>query len=476
MLQAGAGLRQLGLGRSASTTAVADAPFITLYAESSVNWRLVSMGAASISSPFATAFSTLDADGLKHTINLPGSVAVFTQADLIPKLAIVLRDTPTVNSVIYDGQADNRALQAIRDLGIRPVTVDELLRLGRAYPAPPTPPTANDLYAVQFTSGTSGLPKGVEVTHRMMLSAVASIDRLLDDYYVDAYEQSHCAFLPLAHAIESCNSANLWFQGVRSGFGKARTLMATGVKNCEGDLAELKPTTIGAVPLVWETIRKAVELQLSQASPVTRGLFSLSYWAKENGIPLLAQAGDAVVLSKVRAFTGGQLNACLSGGAALSASTNAWFKSTGIADIMNGWGLTETIGMGALTHPSTWSAKGDGACLMACVEVKVSLRPSFLNTWPCADSSFPCCSSPIGQRAATAQPTPSPRVRSSSADRPSSSATTRIPRRRLRPWTRRAFSKLATLDALLRRALLRSLTGSRCDTSLRFLGSQLLTA
>jgi long-chain acyl-CoA synthetase len=391
MLQAGAGLRQLGLGKPAGAQAAADAPFITMYAETSASWRLVSMGAASISSPFSTAFSTLDPDGVKHTINLPGSIAVFTQADLLPKLVGILKDTPTVKSVIYDGQADGRALQAIRDIGLQPLSVDELLRLGRAYPAPPTPPTAEDLYAVQFTSGTSGLPKGVEVTHQMMVSGVAAIDRLLgDDHYVNAYEQSHCAFLPLAHVIEAMNAANLWYQGVRSGFGRARTLMATGVKNCEGDLAELKPTTIGAVPLVWETIRKAVELQLSSASPVTRGLFNLSYFAKEHNIPLLAQAGDAVVLSKVRAFTGGRLDACLSGGAALSASTNAWFKATGIASIMNGWGLTETTGMGAITHPSTWSAKGDGACLMACVEVKVRRAgetwfPAPLN----ADHSFP---------------------------------------------------------------------------------------
>lgn len=54
----------------------------------------------------------------------------------------------------------------------------------------------------------------------------------------------------------------------------------------------------------WETIRKGVELQLSQASPVTRALFNASYFAREHNIPLLAQAGDAVVLSKVRAFTG----------------------------------------------------------------------------------------------------------------------------------------------------------------------------
>lgn len=157
------------------------------------------------------------------------------------------------------------------------------------------------------------------------------------------------------------------------------------------------------VRLQWETIRKGVELQLSQASPVTRALFNASYWAKEHGVPGLAQAGDAVVLSKVRAFTGGRLDACLSGGAALSESTSAWFKHTGIASVMNGcvlalprlapgssaalvltcrsslalprsWGLTETLGMGFILHPSIWSPKGHG-CVMPCVEVKLVDRP-----------------------------------------------------------------------------------------------------
>lgn len=110
------------------------------------------MGATSISSPFSTAFSTLDPDGVKHTINQPGCVAVFTQGELLAKLAPILPDCRTVKTVIYDGKADPAVAQRIQDAGVRLVSMDELLQLGRANPARPTPPQGEDLMAVMYTS------------------------------------------------------------------------------------------------------------------------------------------------------------------------------------------------------------------------------------------------------------------------------------------------------------------------------------
>lgn len=148
----GPALRQIGLGKPEGVHKVAEAPFLSVYSETSLNWRLISMGATSISSPFSTAFSTLDPEGVQHTIAQPGCIAVFTQGELLPKLLSVLPACPTVKTVIYDGRADAAVARQIKDGGIRMLTVEELFQLGRANPAAPTPPRYDDLMAVMYTS------------------------------------------------------------------------------------------------------------------------------------------------------------------------------------------------------------------------------------------------------------------------------------------------------------------------------------
>lgn len=81
---------------------------------SSVYWQLVQQNYSLISTTTATAYETLGESGLKHALNEPECVGVFTDADLLRTLITMLSDVPTVSLVIYDGKPES-TVKALRD-------------------------------------------------------------------------------------------------------------------------------------------------------------------------------------------------------------------------------------------------------------------------------------------------------------------------------------------------------------------------
>jgi long-chain acyl-CoA synthetase len=113
---------------------------------------------------------------LAYSINQPEAVAIFTNAALLPTLANVLPKTPTLKYIIYDDVCEDHTildkLQQARE-GLRILTLDDLQKLGADRPHEAKPPMALDLAAIVYTSGSSGTPKGVQLTHQNMVSAGA---------------------------------------------------------------------------------------------------------------------------------------------------------------------------------------------------------------------------------------------------------------------------------------------------------------
>src|ERR1700749_517487 len=88
------------------------------------------------------------------------------------------------------------------------------------------------------------------------------------------------AYLPLAHVLEFLVENVCLFWGVTLGYGTVRTLTDASVRECQGDIKELRPTLMTGVPAVWETIRKGVLAQVSQCSPLVQKIFHAALNAK----------------------------------------------------------------------------------------------------------------------------------------------------------------------------------------------------
>ncbi len=123
-------------------------------------------------------------------------------------------------------------------------------------------PTKDDTACIMYTSGSTGAPKGVILTHLNLISALGSIYEhvvgRISQRRIDTYLSSH-----LSHILAYIVDLALFFAGVTIGYGRVRTLVDSGVRNCQGDMKEFKPTAMIGVPAIWETIRKGNRWQSS---------------------------------------------------------------------------------------------------------------------------------------------------------------------------------------------------------------------
>ncbi|KAH7928013.1 acetyl-CoA synthetase-like protein [Leucogyrophana mollusca] len=324
-----------------------------VYAQTSVNWQLMSHACTSISTPVATAYDTLGESGLTHSLNEPNCVGVFTNAELLTTLSRVLPNTPSVRLVIYDGEAKPSLLEDIRKVreGIVVLNIDELREVGRGEPEDilaSRKPTKDDVALIMYTSGTTGAPKGVVLSHGNVVASVGAVYTLLGHHLT--VEDSFLAYLPLAHILEYMVELCLFFVGMKTGYGRVKTLTDASVRKCKGDIVTFKPSIMVGVPAVWETIRKGIVGKVNASGTLKKSVFNGAMAVKKANVPGLNQVVDAAVLNSVKQATGGRLRLALSGGAALSKETQE-FLSVALVTMLQGYGMTESCGMCAVLPP-----------------------------------------------------------------------------------------------------------------------------
>lgn len=292
----------------------------------------------SISTTIATAYDTLGESGLTHSLNEPGCAGVFTNADLLPVLARVIKDTPTVKLIVYDGEAKASVLADLRSVreSIQVVHFDELRELGKGQSTDglaARKPKPETVACIMYTSGTTGAPKGVVLTNSNLIASVGAIMALLGQHFKQ--DDTFLAYLPLAHILEYIVELTFLFVGMTQGFGRVKTLTDQSVRKCKGDIVAFKPSIMIGVPAVWEQIRKGIVGKVNSGGTVKKTVFNGAYAAKKAGVPGLSQLADSAVLSNVKAATGGRLRLALSGGAALSRETQE-FLSVALVTVLQG--------------------------------------------------------------------------------------------------------------------------------------------
>jgi long-chain acyl-CoA synthetase len=221
---------------------------------------------------------------------------------------------------------------------------ERLARRGAAgLAAPRVRLTRADTAAILYTSGTTGEPKGVLLTHGNFLSNVLFLkDVVLPEG--SSEQQRTLSFLPWAHAFGHTVELHLVIAG------GACMAIAESIERIVDNLQEVRPTALIAVPAIFIRIYTRAQGQLARKPRFIRRLFARGVeLAKRKAAGEVLTRREAfslrlaerLIFRKIRARLGGRLESAVSGGAALSSEVAEFMDALGIS-VYEGYGLTET--------------------------------------------------------------------------------------------------------------------------------------
>ena len=241
----------------------------------------------------------------------------------------------------------------------------------------------NELASIMYTSGTTGKPKGVMLSHHNIIHNAYSG---LQTFLVHTHD-CMLSFLPLSHALERTAG---YYMSMMAG---ASVAYARSIPLLAEDMKIIRPTILIAVPRIYERIYNAVHAKLETASPLRRGLFTLAVnvgwarfeyqqgrakWAKKL---LLWPALKLLVADKLMDRLGGRLRLSVSGGAALPPKVSRLFIALGLP-LIQGYGMTETSPVVSINHVGNNFPDTVGLPLQG-IEVRIGEHNALLVKGPC---------------------------------------------------------------------------------------------
>jgi long-chain acyl-CoA synthetase len=336
-----AGLRELGVQAE---------QVCAILAGTRIEWVLADFGVLCAGAATSAIYPSSTAAECAYILADSGAVVAFVDgADQVAKLASRRAELPALRHVVaFDAAPSGDGwVISLADLEARGRAHDQAHPGAFEEAAGAVQPDA--LATLLYTSGTTGLPKGVELTHACWVAQSAAVER---SRILDHPDTFQFFWLPLAHSFgKMIGTAQL-----RIGFP---TAVDGRVEKIVENLATLRPTFVCAVPRIFEKVRAKVISTALDGGAVKAALFR---WALDVGLearrveragrtpgPLLAAqraAADRLVFARIRALFGGRLQFFVSGSAPLSREVAEFFDAVGVV-ILEGYGLTESS---AATH------------------------------------------------------------------------------------------------------------------------------
>ena len=238
-----------------------------------------------------------------------------------------------------------------------------------------TPHKAQDdeIFSIIYTSGNTGTPKGVMLTHKNIVSQLHDINSLINLQQ----EEIALSLLPLAHIFERTVMSYYLSRGISIYF-------VDDIQNVANLLKIVKPTIMTAVPRLLEKIFNKIKNQISQKPLISRLIagFAFKYALKEDidKNSIVYKILDKIVYSKLREIFGSRITKLISGGAPLSKEIALFFVNIGVP-IYQGYGLTEFSPVISTNYPNS-NKVGSCGKIIPSAEVKITENKELLVRGP----------------------------------------------------------------------------------------------
>lgn len=372
---------------------------VAIMSASRAQWLWSDIGNLSIGGVTVPVYPSLSAPEVEYLVNHSDAVGIFVEN------ARQLRKFHTFSSipahlkfvVLFEGETESPPP------GLEVFTWAQFIARGREFlgsnPNAIESCVANlkagDLATIVYTSGTTGVPKGVMIPH----SNIQFVCRTLSENVGFCSEDVALSFLPLSHIFERIGGQFLCIHdGILIAFSETMESVAE-------NMGEVKPTIMNAVPRFYEKAYNRIQSQIrTMPAPqqyLIRWAISIGKRAlkthegeRNNGKTDIGsriyrtelRVADRIVFSKIRQRFGGRLRFLVSGAAPLSPEVHQFFAILGLP-ILEGYGLTETTAPVCCNKPED-NVRGTVGKPLPGVEVKLASDGEILVRGPNVFSGY----------------------------------------------------------------------------------------
>ncbi|KAF1961345.1 long-chain-fatty-acid-CoA ligase 1 [Byssothecium circinans] len=341
---------------------------IGLWCQNRPEWQITDLAAMSQRLFTVSIYDTLGPDATEYIINHAGVATVVTALNHVVALLKLKPRLPTLKMIVVldslsageqPGESKGELLNSLAsELGVTIHYMGDVEALGEKQPIPYNPPAPNDIITINYTSGTTGNPKGVVLSHKAAHAAtcVSLIFSRSNSSTVI------CSFLPLAHIYQRLGEHSALAAGASIGYFHGN------IAELVDDLKLVRPTQFSGVPRLYNrfgaAIKAATVQQTGFKGALSRHIVSnklASINDKHNPSNKHA-VYDRIWGKKVAAGIG--LDRCsmmVSGSAPIDPSLHQLLRVVFANDFVQGYGMTETYAMAFIQEPSDLTA---GSCGM----------------------------------------------------------------------------------------------------------------
>ncbi len=328
------GLVGLGIGKG---------DVVAMIADNRPEWAIVAYAAYGLGAAVVPMYEAQSVDNWQYIINDSGAKVLFVAGRGIQKRIDEVRDTlPALQQVIsFEAGSDDELW-----FGNLAAGTDEI--------APLADVDASDIAGFVYTSGTTGKPKGVLLSHGNLAHNVSAIT----DVFPLVEDDRSLSFLPWAHAFGQTVELHGFFAT------GASTAFAESTNQIVANLAEVQPTMLVSVPRIFTRIYDGLQKRMEDEGGVTKFMFDAAISNARKRQALAAEGKtsrwvqmqnslfDRIVFTKVRAGFGGNIKYAISGGAAIPVEVANFIDALGIT-VYEGYGLSETSPIATANWPGT---------------------------------------------------------------------------------------------------------------------------